>query len=557
MAVCGIVVTFAPMNVRWSVFLILFGLIVAACGGDYERRLQQLYQLQADNRADSLMTNDTLARDLVDYFDRHGTPNDRLLAYYLLGRTYSDLGQVPQALETYRTAATKADTTAADCDFATLSRVHGQTANLFYYQLLPDNAVKEYRQALRYAQLAKDTMMYIGCYAMLGEGYEIKNMPDSSLCVLLEAYHLYYKVGADNLAAGLGSSIADLYRLKKDYQTAEQFMQEYETCSGYFDDDGNVEQGKEIYYYLKGLLCLDVSKPKEAEYFFRKLDATATTYDNKVAALDGLKKLYKKYFNKDSLMKYDGLHDSLCSIVHNDVEVQKTLQVQAMYDYTHSEKIAHEKQQEADQLRQSLTNATALLVILALLFIIFYIRHLNAKRLLESKYQSEQEKLAQAQTDLLALRSEQSVSEELLNQKEQEIKKLQTSVEQYRKKVHTLQSYAVNERLQQAPVTRRLKQYLKESPYRLPEPQDWSELKQLINQELPSFYNELVGTHGLNGFEYDVCMLLRIQISPANIAKLKKCSAPYITQIRKGIYEKIFQEAAPAEELDNYINSLT
>ena len=194
---------------------------------------------------------------------------------------------------------------------------------------------------------------------------------------------------------------------------------------------------------------------------------------------------------------------------------------------------------------------------MALLFVVFYIRHLNAKRILESKYQSEQEKLAQAQTDLLALRSEQSVSEELLNQKEQEIKKLQASVEQYRNKIHTLQSYAVNERLQQAPVTRRLKQYLKESPYRLPEPQDWSELKQLINQELPSFYNELVGTHGLNGFEYDVCMLLRIQITPANIAKLKKCSAPYITQIRKALYEKIFQEAAPAEELDNYINSLT
>jgi len=238
------------------------------------------------------------------------------------------------------------------------------------------------------------------------------------------------------------------------------------------------------------------------------------------------------------------------------VEVQKTLQVQAMYDYTYSEKIAHQKQQEAERFWLYFIIATALVVILALLFVVFYIRHLNAKRLLESKYLSEQEKLAQAQTDLLALRSEQSVSEELLNQKEQEIKKLQASVEQYRNKIHTLQSYAINERLQQAPVTRRFKQYLTETPYRMPEPQDWNELKQLINQELPSFYNELVGTHGLNNFEYDVCMLLRIQISLSNIAKLKKCSPSNITFIRKELYERIFQKQGHAEDFDKFIMSL-
>lgn len=43
---------------------------------------------------------------------------------YILGRTYYCLGELPRALETYYEAADCADTTAADCDFAKLSRVY-------------------------------------------------------------------------------------------------------------------------------------------------------------------------------------------------------------------------------------------------------------------------------------------------------------------------------------------------------------------------------------------------------------------------------------------------
>ena len=168
------------------------------------------------------------------------------------------------------------------------------------------------------------------------------------------------------------------------------------------------------------------------------------------------------------------------------------------------------------------------------------------------------EKLAQAQVDLLALRSEQSISQRLLSQKEWEIKSLQEKAEQYRHKIHTLQGYALNERLQQAPVTLRLQQYLKQNPFQLPTWEDWRDLKILINHEIPTFYETLnVEANRMNGFEYDVCVLLRLQFSPANIAKLKKCAPSYITQIRKTIYQKIFQKEGRAEDLDEYILSLS
>ena len=67
--------------------------------------------------------------DVVDYYDHHGTANERMRAYYLLGCVDRDLGEAPQALECYHDAVDCADTTAQDCDYKLLSRVYGQMRN--------------------------------------------------------------------------------------------------------------------------------------------------------------------------------------------------------------------------------------------------------------------------------------------------------------------------------------------------------------------------------------------------------------------------------------------
>lgn len=82
------------------------------------------------NQEDSLMTNDTLAIGLCDYFDGRGTPNERMLAHYILARTYVDMNEIPQALEELQKAEASADTTAADCDQRLLARVHRQASLL-------------------------------------------------------------------------------------------------------------------------------------------------------------------------------------------------------------------------------------------------------------------------------------------------------------------------------------------------------------------------------------------------------------------------------------------
>ena len=189
---------------------ILFSVAVllTACNGHYDERRQQLLELQAMNRADSLMTNDSLALALVAYFDRHGTANDRLLAHYLLGRTYADLGQTPQALEAYHDAADQADTTATDCDFAILSRVHAQMAHIFIEHENDSDALREIDITAYYASAAKDTLMQLACIEQKANVYKSLGNYDSVLSIRQQSYTLYNKYGYTQQGAmALGPSI--------------------------------------------------------------------------------------------------------------------------------------------------------------------------------------------------------------------------------------------------------------------------------------------------------------------------------------------------------------
>ena len=76
-------------------YLLLLVLLLTACGRWQKAdMLRQLNELQAMNQADSLLTNDSLAKALASYFDDYGTPNERMLAHYLLARTYTDMGDI-------------------------------------------------------------------------------------------------------------------------------------------------------------------------------------------------------------------------------------------------------------------------------------------------------------------------------------------------------------------------------------------------------------------------------------------------------------------------------
>ena len=73
--------------------------LLMGCARDGAQMREQLSALEQRNSSGEPMENDSLAEALVDYFDRHGSANERMRAKYILGRTYYCLGELPRALE--------------------------------------------------------------------------------------------------------------------------------------------------------------------------------------------------------------------------------------------------------------------------------------------------------------------------------------------------------------------------------------------------------------------------------------------------------------------------
>lgn len=117
-----------------------------------------LLRTKAQNSAGVMFTSDSVMRNIVEYYESEGDADDRMLAYYLMGSVYRDLGDSPLALQYFNKAAEQADTTSADCDYRLLCRIHGQAANLFLKQEIPYYALKEFAIAERYAMTAGDTL---------------------------------------------------------------------------------------------------------------------------------------------------------------------------------------------------------------------------------------------------------------------------------------------------------------------------------------------------------------------------------------------------------------
>lgn len=96
-----------------------------------DRMYYQLLLADAMNKAYVDIKSDSILKEVVHYYDRHGSANERMRAHYLLGCAYRDMGEAPMALKCYQDAVEQADTTSKECNYSLMSKVYGQMGSLF------------------------------------------------------------------------------------------------------------------------------------------------------------------------------------------------------------------------------------------------------------------------------------------------------------------------------------------------------------------------------------------------------------------------------------------
>lgn len=194
-----------------------------------------MIEAKAMNKAYVPFTSDSTMKKVVRYYDKHGSDNERMLAHYLLGCVYRDLDSIPLALQCYEDAAEMADTTDEDCDYATLSYIHGQRAELFSKEWIPQDLLKASELCYKYAMKAKDTLTALNAYDYSSNAYYLLNESKKEIEINENVSILYEKYGYKHHAAIALGALVFTYTELDDFKNAARCMKRYECESGCFD----------------------------------------------------------------------------------------------------------------------------------------------------------------------------------------------------------------------------------------------------------------------------------------------------------------------------------
>ena len=542
-------------------------LLLSACNPwKHEHMRQQLAGLQAMNQADSLLTDLTLAQRLADWFDGHGTANEQLLAYYLLGRTHADRGEAPAAIAAYLDAAERADTTAGDCDFTQLAKVYGQMAGVFYEQNLMEDNLFYLDKSVLYATKANDSLVMLNSYARKMAAYSRLRMPDSVVSVCENVYERFYRGSYRQMASRFFGLATDSYLLTGKTDRAKKLLETYESESGYFDEAHNIEKGREPFYKLKGKYYMAVGMYDSAEVCFRKELTFGKSFNDQNMASKGLARLYQRLQMPDSALKYATYAYDMNDSFYAQMATSEIAKAQEMYNYSRFQHLAMREKEQSERLeRRSWVLCTFLVLVVAVGLIVWRDQR-KKKKANETKFQETLKTLHTRQKELKALQGQVAAYSQTIDDKEStiwqqsdmmqklrehadELARLETAkeaeIEQLKAELNGLHADKQSKHLdveiakmllEDAPAYQKLQKAIQPLA-----DAEWMELEELAADILKDFYAFISSTRAaLNPKERHLCILFRMGVKPKEASNLMNVSPSAITKTSKAIMKKLF-----------------
>ena len=513
----------------------------------------ELLRHKAMNKACITFTSDSVMKEVVDYYDHHGSANERMLANYVLGCVYRDMHEAPMALEYYNKATEQADTTAADCDYGTLYRVYSQMGFLFSKQYLPYQLLDAFGKAVKYAYLAKDTLNAIINYQNRENAYSYLGNKDSVIAINLHAATMFKQIGNNYAAAIAFGCNYNYYIEKKDFVNAKKAFEAYNS-TGY---EGNLEyeDSKAYVLCLKGCYYLFVNKLDSAYANLSLSLKLCKTYSVKAATTKTLAQYYAKVNQPALAMKY-----ALQSSEYNDSDLigaRKTQlqQVQAMYDYGRNQEIARMAEQKAKRSTQMNYMIVFACVILFLLLSYIYRKQLalKKKKIAVSKllYEDSLLKLKRLQDERAKLVAENDNKlAQVIMEKENTISKLKAEITHIQERYSLSSVSDADLILKDSSIYKKIK-FIEVHPKEKMCEEDWKELADTIEEVVPNFIPVL--KNKLNDKDYQICLLVRLGFSTSLVARLLGLSDAAISKSRKTMLKKICRKEGKPKEFDEYI----
>ena len=527
-------------NILYAAVVILWGLLTIASCDSSSRRAAMLAVL---NEADSLnrnyipITSDSLLREAVDYFDHHGTPNERLRAHYLLGCAYRDMGEAPRAIEVYHKAIVCADTTAYNCDYRTLGCAYSQMADQYHRQLLFTYEIEARKQAQHFGFLAGDTLVAISNQKFIAGAYILLNKLDRAEVVMRELLKLYKQYGFYQESLYASTILMSLYARQPNRVTdLKNLIDEYEANCNLFDEHRQLPPSNRLFFYYKGKYYESLNQLDSAEYCYRKIYHENMPFVAQDPMYRGLLSVYEKCQQADSIAKYAQLYCAAndSSIAIKDQEL--TAQMAASYNYNRYQQQALENAKEAHAANLRFILVSVVLIVIAV-STAFFVRNSKKKRVEQiAIYNASIAERRRLQNEINNLKAKNY--DAIIAQKEKEIKALNQSIAIHEKAFHRV---TAKNRMTDFEESEIVKTFNSKRVFRkgvnAPNKEEWKKLVVQFQQDMPLAYAAM---SGLSPLQFQICILLLLGYEEGEIAVMQETKPQVITNAKARANKKLF-----------------
>lgn len=516
----------------------------------------KLLSVKVQDKTYTTHTSDSTIRQVLRYYRKKEDKKHLPEALYYAGRVCTDLGDATQALEYFQKAIEKSE---GSTDYRLINRIYSQMGTLYLYQDVYDKAPEMFRKAYQYSVLAKDSIGLVYDLRDIGRSFSVQENIDSAIYYYKEADKLAESIDNQELRSMVNGELSGYYTKLRRYDEAHKSMQiaftrlenpsidaRYCIAASYYKSINKIDSA--TFYYSK---ILNNNSLLHKQIAYQDLAYIARQNGELEKALD--------YFDK-----YLICADSLQKITQTE-SVRKT---NALYNY-------QLRQKENKKLRLQTKRQMELIFFLAtsLTFaVISLFAYRQYRQRKEQATQIQQEKLERIQEEQYKLSlAHIEKNKEQIKQLEVALLEAETAKDQLRHEILTTQKEFIEKTNAQIEAKQKVQQQSEKTLassdiykkfYQIAEGElkienaDWQELTLAIDRTYNQFSERLNQLYPIKERELQVCLLLKINMTPTQISAIILRSKQAITSIRKRLYTKAFNKEGTPEQWDNFIREL-
>lgn len=517
----------------------------------HEQMFHRLLQIKAADKSYIKHSSDSTILSLVEYYETKGDKTLLPEAYYYAGNIYRDLNDAPRALEYYQKAA---EITPEE-NLKLKGRIYFQSGRLLLNQALYSQAIDIYKKTLYYDTRRNDSIDIIDTSRDLAYIYNKDGQKDSCLHYYNEAYRLAKETNNIRLKMSVLAQMASFYIENKDYVKAKECLQP--------ELNANFDKNRSPIHTMALKIYMNTQQYDSAHFYAKELLKVGTIYARQTASRC-LTELALRENNNEDAIKYLRLFNEYTDSVKTITATESVNKMNSLYNYNLREK--ENLILKADNANKKLTLAITISLIFTLFVILItYIYRNKQKQKLQTERLKRLKKVLYEQSAEYIQKNNEKITA-----LEQEIKRTSNEnlllIERIEKQraglilanETAIRKQAKNEsakaRIGTTDIYKSIQNHIKRD--KVINAQEWKELDEMINREIIDFKTNLYSYYNISPHEYHICMLIRLEFPPTDIATLLGCTTSAVSKARKRLQEKFFSDEGTPKDFDIFIKTL-